>query len=127
MAAVERNAAEHVRRTNADRAPVEAVLGDAFDLTAADDRRWRDMLADVDVLLAGDVFYSQPLADRAMPFLRRIQRSGIRVLVGDAGRGFLPTDRFDLLTQYDVPTRAAVDDAETMRATVCELRPSPAT
>src|SRR5215475_411743 len=122
VAAVERNAAEHVRRTNADRTPVEAVLGDVLDITAADDRRWHDMLADIEVLLAGDLFYSQPLADRAMPFLRRIERAGVRVLVGDAGRGFLPTDRFDLLTQYDVPTRAAVEEADRMRASVWELR-----
>ena len=42
------------------------------------------------MVLAGDVFYSQGLADRMIWFLRRARRAGASVLVGDPGRAFLP-------------------------------------
>jgi predicted nicotinamide N-methyase len=100
------------------------VLRDLLDVTAAGDVASDDLLAGLHVLLAGDLFYTQSLADRAMRFLRRMERAGVRVLVGDAGRGFMPTDRFDLLAHYDVPTRAAVEGAEHLRSNVWELRRS---
>jgi predicted nicotinamide N-methyase len=139
VAAIERNEADQARREAAEpagreaaeprhgaakRAPVEAVLRDLLDVTATGADSSDDLLDEVDVLLAGDLFYTQPLADRAMRFLRRAERAGVRVLVGDAGRGFLPTDRFDLLAHYDVPTRAAVEDAEHVRSSVWQLRRS---
>jgi hypothetical protein len=42
---------------------------------------------DVDVVLAGDVFYSEAIAARMWPFLHRAAARGARVLVGDPGRG----------------------------------------
>lgn len=45
---------------------------------------------EVDVVLAGDVFYSPDLAIRMLPFLRRCARAGKRVLIGDPGRAPLP-------------------------------------
>jgi predicted nicotinamide N-methyase len=97
---------------------VDAVLADLLSDPGA------DIAADVDVLLAGDVFYTGRLRDRSMRFLRRAERLGIRVLVGDGDRGFLPADRFDLLASYDVPTPVAIEDADRTVATVWELRRS---
>ncbi len=37
-----------------------------------------ESLSDVDVLLAGDVFYSAPMAERVNGFLRRTARAGVR-------------------------------------------------
>ena len=52
----------------------------------------RDILPEsipgVDVVLAGDVFYSKAMADRVDAFLRRAMRAGTRVLVGDPEQVF---------------------------------------
>lgn len=119
--AVRRNVAKSAR-PGAPGVRVEAVLADLLTDPTADVAA--DIFADVDVLLAGDVFYTGRLRDRSMRFLRRAERLGIRVLVGDGGRGFLPADRFDLLASYDVPTPVAIEGADRTIATVWELRRS---
>jgi predicted nicotinamide N-methyase len=115
--AIRRNVAASAR-SGAPGLRVDAVLADLLSDPGA------DIDADVDVLLAGDVFYTGPIRDRSMRFLRRAERLGIRVLVGDGGRGFLPADRFDLLASYEVPTPVAIEDADRTVATVWELRRS---
>jgi predicted nicotinamide N-methyase len=110
VAAIDRNArANHVEVFGVAEDPLLATPGD------------------VDVLLVGDMFYSATIANRLMRFLRRAQRAnpGVRVLVGDPNRGYLTPDRFDQRAAYDVPVRPALEDAETMRATIWELRPAP--
>lgn len=103
---------------------IDAVRIDLLDLMNRDRAEVRELLDTIDVLLAGDLFYTAPLSNGAMRFLRTAERSGARVLVGDAGRGFLPTRGFRLIAHYDVPTRAAVEDSTHRRASVWELRPS---
>ncbi|UVK55148.1 methyltransferase [Mesorhizobium sp. AR02] len=65
----------------------------------------------VDLVLAGDVFYGQDVADRAMPFLDRCLAAGIDVLVGDPGRAHLPRSRLHLLAEYTVPDFGDAKDA----------------
>jgi predicted nicotinamide N-methyase len=115
--AIRRNVAESAR-PGAPALRVDAVRADLLTDPGA------DIDADVDLLLAGDLFYTDRLRDQSMRFLRRAERRGIRVLVGDGGRGFLPADRFDLLASYDVPTPVAIEDAVRTVATVWELRRS---
>ncbi|CAN7152429.1 class I SAM-dependent methyltransferase [Mesorhizobium sp. LjRoot246] len=57
----------------------------------------------VDLVLAGDVFYSQGVADRVMPFFERCLNAGVEILVGDPGRAYLPRSRLRLLAEYKVP------------------------
>lgn len=57
----------------------------------------------VDLILAGDVFYSATVALKMLGFLRRCQAAGLSVLVGDPGRTDLPTDALRLLARYVVP------------------------
>lgn len=127
-----------VRAVEIDPEAVEAIRRNvaASDRTGALGVRVDPVLADllndpavnidvgVDVLLAGDVFYTGRMRDQSMRYLRRAERLGIRVLVGDGGRGFLPADRFDLLASYEVPTPVAIEDADRTAATVWELRRS---
>ncbi|HEX8628098.1 MAG TPA: 50S ribosomal protein L11 methyltransferase [Catenuloplanes sp.] len=75
-----------------------------------------------DLVLAGDVFYSQAMAARVLRFVRRAADGGARVLVGDAHRGFLPARLFHDLGGYDVPVPPALEDTRLRRATVYELR-----
>lgn len=56
--------------------------------------------SDVDVVLAGDLFYEEELARRVAGFLDRCVAGGVEVLVGDPRRAFLPMDRLALIAEY---------------------------
>lgn len=57
----------------------------------------------VDIVLIGDLFYAQDLAERVSAFADQCVRSRIAVLVGDPGRAFLPRARLKLLAEYPGP------------------------
>ncbi|WP_208697610.1 MULTISPECIES: methyltransferase [unclassified Mesorhizobium] len=57
----------------------------------------------VELVLAGDVFYSSEVARRVIPFLDRCLASGLEVLVGDPRRNDLPLSRLRLIAEYEVP------------------------
>ena len=71
-----------------------------------------------EVVLAGDVWYSRPLAERVLAFIGRARARGASVLVGDIGRAFLPRDRFRVLEARDVPVIADLEDASVKRTMV---------
>jgi predicted nicotinamide N-methyase len=48
---------------------------------------------DVDLVVAGDLYYDETLAPRVTAFLDRCRVAGIDVLVGDPGRAHLPVAR----------------------------------
>lgn len=77
-----------------NRVTVEATVADLLDTDGGD----------VDLVLAGDVFYDRPMADRVLPFLERVAARGVDVLVGDPGRGYLPEERMEQVAVYRVPT-----------------------
>ncbi len=58
---------------------------------------------DVDIILAGDVFYHEDVAARMIPFLDRCHAAGIAILVGDPGRTPLPLGRLQPVAGYHVP------------------------
>ncbi|MBB3657168.1 putative nicotinamide N-methyase [Rhizobium sp. BK650] len=57
----------------------------------------------VDVLLAGDIFYDEALAEHVLPFLQRCSTAGIDVLIGDPGRAPLPSGSLVRIADYSVP------------------------
>lgn len=71
-----------------------------------------------DVVLAGDVFYEKPMADRVEPFLRRLQEAGATVLFGDPGRSYLPKSGIEAIAEYTVPVTRAIEDSEVKRTRV---------
>ena len=73
---------------------------------------------DADVVFAGDVFYSQAMAERFLAFLERARDRGARVFVGDPGRAYLPRERFTRVADYRVPVDRALEDADTKAVTV---------
>ena len=73
---------------------------------------------DVDVVLAGDVFYSREMAGRVQAFVRRAVDRGALVLVGDPGRAYRPGTGFRVVATYDVPVPRALEDADTKATTV---------
>ncbi|MEV0457094.1 class I SAM-dependent methyltransferase [Catellatospora methionotrophica] len=77
---------------------------------------------DAEIVLAGDVFYSQAMADRMTGFLRRAAKNGAQVLVGDPDRAFLPKPLFREVAAYDVPTPFALESVTVKHTRVWELR-----
>jgi predicted nicotinamide N-methyase len=76
---------------------------------------------DVDVVLAGDVFYEQPMARRMLEFLDEAAGVGVEVLVGDPGREYLPRPRVTALATYDVPGTADLEGRAVTPTTVHRL------
>lgn len=65
-----------------------------------------------DVVLAGDVCYERPMAERVFAWLRRLAGEGAVVLLGDPGRDYLPSDGLEPLARYRVPTSRELEDRE---------------
>jgi len=78
----------------------------------------------VDLITAGDVFYSKAMADRVLRFLRRAARGGAEVLVGDPQRAFFPAGVFEQVAAYDVPVTQALESTTVKPTRVYRLAPS---
>jgi predicted nicotinamide N-methyase len=77
---------------------------------------------DADVVLAGDVFYSEAIAQRMGPFLRRAAARGAQVLVGDPGREHLPTDHMTTMASYPAPPAGIFREPQINQVSVLEPR-----
>jgi predicted nicotinamide N-methyase len=123
--AAARAGAAPVRAVDVDPVAVAAVTLNAAVNGAAVDVSTADILdgdaGDAEVVLAGDAFYSAPMAHRVLAFLRRARRSGAEVLVGDPDREFLPRRLFTAVAGYDVPTRPVLEDVPVRRTTIWRL------
>ncbi|MBW8910211.1 MAG: methyltransferase, partial [Mesorhizobium sp.] len=93
-AEIDRNGVVALRLNAAANGVAIAIVGD--DITGSPP-------PEVDLVLAGDVFYGQEVGQRIMPFLDRCLAAGIEVLVGDPGRAWLPRSRLRQLAEYQVP------------------------
>lgn len=63
-----------------------------------------------DVVLVGDLWYEQELAERMAPWLRSLARRGATVITGDLGRAHLPTDGLIELARSVVATPVDLED-----------------
>jgi predicted nicotinamide N-methyase len=88
--------------------PVPTVLGDVLNGDGEG----------AQVVLAGDVWYSRPLAERVLGLIERARARGASVLVGDIGRAFLPRDRFRVVEARDIPVIAELEDASVKRTMI---------
>jgi len=74
-----------------------------------------------DAVLAGDMCYERPLAERLIPWLAARARGGALILLGDPGRAYLPTGGLQALARYWVPTPLDLEDREARETTVWQL------
>jgi len=74
-----------------------------------------------DLILAGDVWYRDGLAEDVMAWLKTARKAGARVLLGDPGRVHFPKEGVTKLAAYAVPTIGALEGADVMAAVVWEL------
>jgi predicted nicotinamide N-methyase len=78
---------------------------------------------DVEIVLAGDVFYSKTMAERMLTFMRRAARAGVDVLVGDPGRAYFPTEYFARVTEYEIPVRYELESTRVKSTTIWRIHP----
>ena len=102
--------------------PVPAIVGDILAGDALADKARASAQDGAEVVVAGDVWYSRPLAERVLGFLERAAAGGALVLLGDIGRAFLPRDRLRVLDARDIPVVAELEDAAVKQAMVWTLR-----
>ena len=62
------------------------------------------VLAGVDVVTAGDIWYEAAAAKRFGPWFQELARAGVRVITADPGRSYVPVDGVRELARYEVPT-----------------------
>ena len=87
-------------------------------LTVCGDDVVGDDAAEWDVILAGDICYEQPLADRVTAWLRGLAGAGKTVLIGDPGRTYLPKEGLEWVVRYAVKTTRELEDTEVRNAVV---------
>jgi predicted nicotinamide N-methyase len=71
-----------------------------------------------DIVLAGDVCYERPMAERVMAWIGALARSGTLVLLGDPGRAYLPAGGLAAVARYEVPTSLDLEDRVARETTV---------
>ncbi|MBI1405422.1 MAG: methyltransferase [Caulobacter sp.] len=73
---------------------------------------------DIDVILAGDICYEQPLAGRVLAWLTEARAMGKTVLIGDPMRTYFPREGLIHLAEYQVPTTRELEDFAIKRTSV---------
>jgi len=73
-----------------------------------------------DVILAGDVCYERPMAERAFAWLSRRAAEGTLVLMGDPGRAYLPAGLREI-ARFVVPTSRDLEDREQRETRIFQL------
>jgi predicted nicotinamide N-methyase len=76
-----------------------------------------------DVVLAGDVCYERPMAERVLPWLRSLAAGGALVLLGDPGRTYLPKRGLTQLARYAVETTREIEDTDVRDTRVWRVEP----
>lgn len=76
-----------------------------------------------DVVLAGDVCYERPMAERVLAWLAPLAERGVLVLLADPGRAYMPRTGLMPLATYAVPTSRELEDRDIRETTVYRLLP----
>lgn len=76
-----------------------------------------------DVVLAGDVCYERPMAEKVIAWFRALAGRGVAVLMGDPGRAYLPQSGLLELARYWVPTSLELEDRTERETIVWRLMP----
>ncbi len=74
-------------------------------------------------VLVGDLCYERPLAERLVPWLRRLARGGADVLLADPGRAYVPRDGVTEIIRYIVPVDRDLEDRATRETVVYRIEP----
>jgi predicted nicotinamide N-methyase len=76
------------------------------------------------LILAGDVCYEKPMADRTTAWLDLAVAQGAEVLIADPGRAYLPKSGLIEIARYDVPTSLDLENRKIMTTLIYRYAPS---
>lgn len=74
-----------------------------------------------DLVMAGDVCYERPMAERVFAWFRRLAADGTKVLMADPGRNYLPQFGLLRVATYAVPCSMDLEDREMREASVYQI------
>jgi len=77
-----------------------------------------------DAVLAGDVCYERPMAERMMRRLRGLAATGRTVWLADPGRSYLPRTGLDEIARYRVPCSRELEDAAEKTVRIFRVLPT---
>lgn len=123
--AAARAGAASVEAVEIDRFAIAALLLNAAENdveieVALEDYVGRDN-AGWDVVLAGDVCYEAPMAERVIDWLRSLAAGGAQVFMGDPGRSYLPKSGLERVISYAVKTTRELEDTDVRNAIVWQV------
>jgi len=75
------------------------------------------------IVLAGDMCYERPLAERLTRWLSALAGQGVTVLLGDPGRAYLPAAGLEALARYEMPTTLELEDRLTREGVAWQMAP----
>lgn len=106
--------AAEVLATDIDRVAIAAIGLNAKENGVAIDVSDRDVLDQPDcpwdVIVAGDVCYEKPMAEKTFAWLRRCASQGAKALMADPGRAYLPKTGLMRLAQLTVACSLDIED-----------------
>ena len=74
-----------------------------------------------EIIVAGDVFYEQPMSQKIFEWLLNRAREGTEVLIGDPGRCYFPEGPIEMLYQYSVKTSKMIEKEDEIVSRVYRL------
>ncbi|HUY69174.1 MAG TPA: 50S ribosomal protein L11 methyltransferase [Alphaproteobacteria bacterium] len=74
-----------------------------------------------DVILAGDVCYQQAMSAVTLRWLYLCITKGVRVLLADPGRAYVPDSGLVKLASYDVPVSRDLEDRDSRTVTIWDV------
>ena len=86
------------------------------DLLAAPPGPW-------DLILAGDVCYEKPMAERTLAWLDQAIAGGAEVLIADPGRAYLPKSGLTEMARHDVATSLDLENRKIMTTVIYRYAP----
>ncbi len=125
--AAARAGATRVEATEIDRFAAAAIGLNAALNGVEIDLRQDDLIGaadgDWDLVLAGDVCYERPMAERVWAWLQELAQRGVGVLIGDPGRTYLPKRGLQRIIAYAVQTSRELEDSDVRNAVVWQVGP----
>lgn len=100
-------------RLNAEENGVEVTASDE-DVLDREDCPW-------DLIVAGDVCYEKPMAEKVFAWLRRCSAAGAKALMADPGRAYLPKTGLMRLATMDVPCSLELEDKPSREVSVYQI------
>jgi predicted nicotinamide N-methyase len=104
LAAIELNA-------EINKVEIEASTRDVLD---SDDCPW-------DLIVAGDVCYEKPMAEKTFAWLRRCSAKGAKALMADPGRAYLPKTGLMRLAQMTIACSLDIEDKESRDVAIYQI------